>query len=814
MKDYLKNKKVLFIIILGLILIASFSLFPVFRKGPLEKARNLSTNDIYDVVLFWGQSNMVGYCGVYTCSNSIDETDKDARVQAYGVDNFSKLSKIDKDIIQNYSKMNHVNVDIKPGTVYDYSYLSNSLVEINKNTQAVGEKIGVSVKNGSPVFSQYQSGAYSIQRSYGTNVIPYFSKVHYEKTGHKVIVVMAANGGEEIAHFLPHARVLQLSLSSDSSDKNQYIYEMMTKKYKAAINYLESKNLTVGNKFYVAFQGEADVSYAQNGKTSKKRYVDTFKEVHNTLKKDLDLEFGTIIETSHTIGGSRLKGVEIIHDAQEELIKNNNDIILGSSYSYDTYVPSYTDYITKYPNVSKSSYESLKKNALLGTSITNCYENTIHFTSAALSQIGKESATNSAKFISNSKMKVNFYKNDGTDTVATQEFKYGVLGNRFGYNTDGSFKWGNSGQFGNWDYPGYKLLGWSWEKNAKEETYSAYAHVIGRWITTNMPTANLYAVWSAKKVTVTYMKNSSPGDTSSASQTFTAGVKNQNFGKTDGKCNYANCYSDGFGNWRKEGYKLLGWSLKEDSSSSSWSSYSGVVDSWIGATSPKVTLYAVWKPNKYQIKYNSNGGTGSMNNTSCTYDSNCKLLDNNFKREGYKFIGWATSPSGSVKYNNSTSVKNLVTDNDSIINLYAIWEKNTSISVEEYLKGYTIENNHIFVPLNTKVNSFGASNNYTFKVKTKSSSYRESGNLCTGDLLEVYLNNNKYKSYVIVVKGDITGDGKIDISDVAKLYQFFKGKIKMDLEYQNAGKIVNSKSITIADIAKLYQYVKGKVKDL
>ena len=811
MKKYIKDKKKNFIIVFVFIFIVySFMSFLV-RSDIVGQSRNLSTKDVYDVVLFWGQSNMVGYCGVYTCSDKTDEADKDSRVGSYGIDNFSKYSKIDKDILQNYTKMNNVNVDIKSGTAYDYSYLSNSLVEINKNTQTIGEKIGVSVKNGSPVFTKFQSGTYSIQRSYGTNVIPYFAKIHYEKTGHKVIAVMAANGGEEIAHFLPHSRVLQLSLDSDSNDKNQYIYEMMIKKYKAAIKYLESKSVTIGNKFYVSFQGEADVGY---GKTSKKRYVDTFKEVHNNLKKELDLEFGTIIETSHTIGGSRLKGVEIIHSAQEELIKNNSDIILGSSYSYDTYVPSYSDYITKYPNTSKTSYENIKKRALLGTSITNCYENTIHFTSAALSQIGKESATNAAKFINNSKIKVTFNKNDGSGTTVTQEFKYGILGNRFGYNTDGSLKWGNSGQFGKWDRTGYNLLGWSWEKNATSETYSTYSNVIGRWITTNMPTANLYAVWTPKKVVVTYMRNISSSDTTSASQTFTYGVKNQSFGKTNGKCNYTNCYSDGFGNWKKDGYNLSGWNLKKSDSSSNWSSYSSVVDSWINTNSPKVTLYAIWKPNKYQIKYNSNSGSGSMNNTSCTYDSNCKLLGNSFKKSGYKFIGWATAPTGSVKYNDVTSVKNLTAINDSVINLYAAWEKDSSVEVSEYLKGYTLEDNYILTSLNTKVTSFGTSNNYSSKVKTKESSYKSSGVLYTGDVLEVYLNNKKYKDYIVVVKGDITGDGKIDISDVAKLYQYFKGKIKMDLEYQKAGKLVNNNSITIADVAKLYQYLKGKVKVL
>ena len=46
----------------------------------------------------------------------------------------------------------------------------------------------------------------------------------------------------------------------------QNVYDTMVSKYKAAIKYLEEKNYTVGNKFYVVYQGEADIGKPQSGR--------------------------------------------------------------------------------------------------------------------------------------------------------------------------------------------------------------------------------------------------------------------------------------------------------------------------------------------------------------------------------------------------------------------------------------------------------------------------------------------------------------------------------------------------------------------
>ena len=99
-------------------------------------------------------------------------------------------------------------------------------------------------------------------------------------------------------------------------------------------------------------------------------------------------------------------------------------------------------------------------------------------------------------------LKVVFHKNDGNSNTANQSFTYGESGNRFGFNQDGTPKWGNnSGQFGSWDRTGYTLLGWSESSSATSPTYSIYSTVSNSWINSNVPNPNttgtlkLYAVW-------------------------------------------------------------------------------------------------------------------------------------------------------------------------------------------------------------------------------------------------------------------------------------------------------------------------------
>ena len=120
------------------------------------------------------------------------------------------------------------------------------------------------------------------------------------------------------------------------------------------------------------------------------------------------------------------------------------------------------------------------------------------------------------------------------------------------------------------------------------------------------------------------------------------------------------------------GYTFAGWS-KTTNGVVAYSNNASV------ASDSDITLYAKWTPNTYSVKFNKNGGKGTMKKQSgFKYDSNKKLSKNKFKKSGYKFKGWAISKklakNGKVKYKNAKSVKNLTAKNKGVVTLYAVWK--------------------------------------------------------------------------------------------------------------------------------------------
>lgn len=87
------------------------------------------------------------------------------------------------------------------------------------------------------------------------------------------------------------------------------------------------------------------------------------------------------------------------------------------------------------------------------------------------------------------------------------------------------------------------------------------------------------------------------------------------------------------------------------------------------------TMYAAWAINTYTVRFNANGGSGSMSNESFTYGESKALTSNAFTRQGYAFTGWATSADGAVVYTDGETVTNLTSDDGETIDLYAVWAK-------------------------------------------------------------------------------------------------------------------------------------------
>lgn len=95
---------------------------------------------------------------------------------------------------------------------------------------------------------------------------------------------------------------------------------------------------------------------------------------------------------------------------------------------------------------------------------------------------------------------------------------------------------------------------------------------------------------------------------------------------------------------------------------------------------------ANYTANTYYVKFNNNGGSGSMSNQTMTYDTISNLTANNFTRTGYKFTGWNTEADGNgISYSDKEEVSNLTATNEEIFNLYAQWEAQpTKYAVQIY----------------------------------------------------------------------------------------------------------------------------------
>ncbi len=146
-----------------------------------------------------------------------------------------------------------------------------------------------------------------------------------------------------------------------------------------------------------------------------------------------------------------------------------------------------------------------------------------------------------------------------------------------------------------------------------------------------------------------------------------------------------------------------------------------------------LTLYAQWTAINYTIAFDKNftvtgavasANWGTMANIGATYDQDVKLTANQFKRNGYTFLGWAkTNNATSATYSNGATVENLTTSNGATVTLYAVWR---------------IDSHTVTYDTNGGANINGASGNFgsTITLPTPSRpGYSFAGWIETADLL-------------------------------------------------------------------------------
>ena len=202
----------------------------------------------------------------------------------------------------------------------------------------------------------------------------------------------------------------------------------------------------------------------------------------------------------------------------------------------------------------------------------------------------------------------------------------------------------------NYSSSGLTFLHWNTKPDDSGTVYTNGQSIDGLTVTdgTDGYIVNLYAIWQVNNCTVSFNLNLGPGNASPITVTY-----NQPYGTLPTPV--------------KTGYSFAGW-YKEDNF------INEVTASTLVATAGNHTLYAKWEPITYTIRFNSNGGNGTMPNLVMTYGTAKELSRNIFTRTGYGFTGWNTASDGSgTSYIDMKSVNNLTTTNNQIIDLYAQW---------------------------------------------------------------------------------------------------------------------------------------------
>ena len=123
----------------------------------------------------------------------------------------------------------------------------------------------------------------------------------------------------------------------------------------------------------------------------------------------------------------------------------------------------------------------------------------------------------------------------------------------------------------------------------------------------------------------------------------------------------------------RPGYTFTGWKMNDKDNGTSYHD-EDIVKNLTDVDGGTVTMYAQWIKNGYVIKYDRNGGTGSMPDQTMQYDTPANLTKNAFTREGYSFTGWRLGDASSgTEYTDEQSVTNLTESDNGSVTMYAQW---------------------------------------------------------------------------------------------------------------------------------------------
>ncbi len=93
----------------------------------------------------------------------------------------------------------------------------------------------------------------------------------------------------------------------------------------------------------------------------------------------------------------------------------------------------------------------------------------------------------------------------------------------------------------------------------------------------------------------------------------------------------------------------------------------------------KVVLFAKWKGDPCRIRFDANGGEGEMADFTFDYDERLFLPPSAFTRPSFGFMGWATTPTGPVRWRDGDPLGDAAFENGEMT-LYARWRNDASVA--------------------------------------------------------------------------------------------------------------------------------------